>query len=304
MMNNPSTIPKISKESEMIMKIVTDSAADLPAEELKSLDIVEAPLYIQFPEGEVSSADLTPDQFYDRLEAMHPAIPTTALPSSGVFANIYHKLAETSKQILSIHISSGLSGTVHSARMGGEQVEGAEVTTVDAMTLSGGQRFQVLAAAWASRADWSIKAILERLQKIRENTEVIYTLETLDYLARGGRIGRVQALMGSVLKIKPVIRVDHQDGKYSTVAKGRTISQNLVTMVDHIANMYGSIPLWATVLHGRLSDSAASLAAAMQERLAIKKMEILRISPVLGVHTGPGIVGTAVVPLELVEDLN
>jgi DegV family protein with EDD domain len=286
------------------MKIVTDSAADLPVEELKALDIVEAPLYIQFPDGEISSADLTPDQFYDRLEAMQPDIPTTALPSSGIFANIYRKLAATSKQILSIHLSSGLSGTVHSARMGGEQVKEAEVTTVDAMTLSGGERFQVLAAAWASRAGWNIKAILERLQKIRENTEVIYTLETLDYLARGGRIGRVQALMGSVLKIKPVIRVDHKDGKYSTVAKGRTVSQNLSTMVDHIGDMYGSIPLWATVLHGRLAENAASLAASMQERLNIKKLEILRISPVLGVHTGPGIVGTAVVPMELLEDLN
>jgi DegV family protein with EDD domain len=286
------------------MKIVTDSAADLPVEELKALDIVEAPLYIQFPDGEISSADLTPDQFYDRLEAMQPDIPTTALPSSGIFANIYRKLAATSKQILSIHLSSGLSGTVDSARMGGEQVKDAEVTTVDAMTLSGGERFQVLAAAWASRAGWNIKAILERLQKIRENTEVIYTLETLDYLARGGRIGRVQALMGSVLKIKPVIRVDHKDGKYSTVAKGRTVSQNLSTMVDHIGDMYGSIPLWATVLHGRLAESAASLAVSMQERLNIKKLEILRISPVLGVHTGPGIVGTAVVPMELLEDLN
>ncbi len=286
------------------MKIVTDCAADIPANELKTLDITEAPLYIQFPDGELSSAELTPDMFYDRLEAMWPGIPTTAQPSSGLFADIYHKLAKNSKQILSIHISSGLSGTIQAARVGGEQAKEAEVTTVDAMTLSGGQRFQVLAAAWAARAGWSIRAILDRLQKIREKTEVVYTLDTLDYLARGGRIGRVQALMGSVLKIKPIIRVDHQDGKYSTVAKGRTIAQNISTMVDHIADMYGSIPLWATVLHGRLAESAGSLSKSMQERLNIKKMEILRISPVLGVHTGPGIVGTAVVPIELLEGLN
>ena len=123
----------------------------------------------------------------------------------------------------------------------------------NSMTLSGGERFQVLAAAKAAKAGWNLKAILERLEKIRENTEVIYTLETLEYLARGGRIGRVQALMGSVLKIKPIIRVDHKDGKYTTVAKGRTVSQNLGVIVDHIADMYGSIPLWATVLHGRFA---------------------------------------------------
>jgi len=84
------------------------------------------------------------------------------------------------------------------------------VSVVDSMTLSGGERFQVLAAARAAKANWNKEAILERLQKIRDNTEVIYTLETLEYLARGGRIGRVQALLGSVLKLKPVIHVDHK----------------------------------------------------------------------------------------------
>ncbi len=285
------------------MKIVTDCAADLPAEELEALDITQAPLFIQFPDDEVNSADLTPDQFYDRLEAMRPAIPTTALPSEGIFANIYRKLAETSKQIMSLHISSGLSGTVNSARRGGEQVEEAEVTTVDTMTISGGQRFQVLAAAWAAKAGWSIKAIIERLSQISENTEVIYTLETLEYLARGGRIGRVQALLGSALKLKPVIRVERADGKYSTVAKSRTIAQSLATIGDHLAEMYGSIPLWATVLHGRFAEGADALAKSLSERLNIKKLEILRISPVLGVHTGPGIVGAAVLPMRLVEDL-
>jgi len=285
------------------MKIVTDCAADLPNEELESMGIIQAPLYIQFPEGEVNSADITADEFYNRLEAMRPAIPSTAQPSSGIFHEIYNKLAEASKQILSIHVSSGLSGTFNSAQVGAQHIKEAVIDVVDSMTLSGGERFQVLAAARAAKAGWNVKAILERLEKIRENTEVIYTLETLEYLARGGRIGRVQALMGSVLKIKPIIRVDHKDGKYSTVAKGRTVSQNLCTIVDYIADLYGSVPLWATVLHGRLAENAETLAESMNERLNIRKMEILRISPVLGVHTGPGIVGAAVIPAELVEDL-
>jgi DegV family protein with EDD domain len=285
------------------MKIVTDCAADMSEEELKSLDIVQAPLYIQFPEGEINSADITADEFYNRLEAMRPAIPSTALPSSGIFSDIYRKVADVSKSILSIHVSSGLSGTLNSARMGAEHIKGAVVNVFDTMTLSGGERFQVVVAAKAAKAGWSVKSILERLEKIRANTEVVYTLETLEYLARGGRIGRVQALMGSVLKIKPVIRVDHKDGKYSTVAKGRTIAQNLGTIVDHIADMYGSIPLWATVLHGRFGEGAEALSKSMSERLNIKKLEVMRISPVLGVHTGPGIVGAAVMPMELAEDL-
>ncbi len=284
------------------MKIVTDCAADLPPEERDALGIVEAPLYIQFPEGEVNSADITADEFYDRLEAMRPAIPTTAQPSSGLFASVYQKLADA-KQVLSIHISSGLSGTINSARTGAEQLKEKVVSVVDSMTLSGGERFQVLAAALAARAGWGKEAILSRLERIRQNTEVIYTLETLEYLARGGRIGRVQALLGSVLKIKPIIHVDHEDGKYSTVTKARTIPQAIELMAEHLAGMYGSIPLWASVLHGRFAQGAQSLADALGQKLKIEKLEILRISPVLGVHTGPGIVGAAVVPMELMQGL-
>lgn len=286
------------------MKIVTDCAADMLPSELEALGITQAPLYIQFPEGEVNSADISADDFYNRLEKMRPAIPTTAQPSSGVFEGLYRKLAETSKDIFSIHISSGLSGTINSARVGGEQAkDAANVNFWDTMTLSGGERFQVLAAAWADKAGWSMEQIQERLTAIRDKVEVIYTLETLEYLARGGRIGRVQALMGSLLKIKPVIRVEHSDGKYSTVTKTRTIQASLETITDHLVKMYGKTPLWVTVLHGRFSDAAQTLADMAEERLNVAKLEINRISPVLGVHTGPGIVGCAVVPMALMEGI-
>lgn len=285
------------------MKIVTDCAADIPPEELELLEITEVPLYIQFPEGEVNSADITPDEFYDRLEAMQPAIPTTSLPSEGVFAEIFNKLAQASKQIISLHLSSGLSGTFNSAKNGSLQVKNTDITTVDTMTLSGGQRFQVLAAAKAVRAGWNVKRILEHLVKIRAKTEVIYTLETLDYLSRGGRIGRVQALAGSLLKIKPVIHVDKTDGKYSTIGKNRTMAQSMMAITDHLKKMYESAPVWVTVLHGRISDSANSLAKSLEENLNVRKMEILRISPVLGVHTGPGIVGAAVLPITLMDEI-
>ena len=285
------------------MKIVTDCAADLPAEEIEALGITQAPLYIQFPEGEVNSLDLTPDEFYDRLAAMHPAIPSTAQPSSGMFSGIYKKLAEKGKQILSIHISSGLSGTINSARLGSEEAKG-DVTIWDTMTLSGGERFQVLAAAKAAKAGWSIKAILERLELLRRNTEVVYTLDTLEYLAKGGRIGRVQALAGSILKIKPVITVDHDDGKYTTVAKGRNITQSLELIGDYLQKKSGDTPQWVTILHGKFNESADALAEVLKKKLNVSKLEVMRISPVLGVHTGPGIVGAAIVPMKLMSDLN
>lgn len=285
------------------MKIVTDCAADIPPEERTALGIIEAPLYIQFPEGEVNSADITHDEFYNRLEAMRPHIPSTAQPSSGTFTDLYQKLAETSKNILSVHISSGLSGTFNSARLGAEQAKNAVVNVFDTMTLSGGERFQVLAAAMAAKSGWGIDAIRQRLSAIREQTEVIYTLETLEYLARGGRIGRVQAIMGAALKIKPIIRVDRTDGKYSTVSKSRTIPQAMASITEHLHAMYKDTPLWVTVLHGRFHDGANDLSKMLSARLNAVKLEVMRISPVLGVHTGPGIVGAAVVPMELMEGI-
>lgn len=286
------------------MKIVTDCAADMSASELDELGITQAPLFIQFPEGEVSATDISADEFYNRLEAMRPAIPTTAQPSSGMFEQIYRQLADTSKNIFSIHISSGLSGTINSAQVGGAQAKDqAEVSFWDTMTLSGGERFQVMAAALADRAGWTMEKIQERLTDIRANTEVIYTLETLEYLARGGRIGRVQALMGSLLKLKPVINVSHIDGKYSTVTKARTIPAALEALTDNLLSIYNKTPVWVTVLHGRFQHGAEMLAEMAEERLNVAKLEINRISPVLGVHTGPGIVGAAVVPMKLMEDL-
>ena len=285
------------------MKIVTDCAADMSAEELQELGITQAPLFIQFPEGEVNSADISADEFYNRLEAMRPAVPTTAQPSGGIFSELYRKISHLDKDILSLHISSGLSGTINAARDGGKQVKPeAQVNLWDTLTLSGGERFQVIAAALASKAGWTLQAIQDRLSAIREKTEVIYTLDTLEYLARGGRIGRVQAIAGALLNLKPVIRVD-TDGKYSTVSTARTVGKSMSAITEHLQNKYANTPLWVTVLHGRFGEKAEALANDFKEKLNVAKMEVMRISPVLGVHTGPGIVGAAVVPMELVKDL-
>ena len=285
------------------MKIVTDCAADLSAEELEQLGIVQAPLFINFPEGEVSATDISADDFYNRLEAMRPAIPTTAQPSAGIFAELYRKIAATDKDIFSMHISSGLSGTLNSANDGGGQVTAeAKVSYWDTLTLSAGQRFQVMTAALAIKAGWSMDAIQTRLKKIRENTELHYTLDTLEYLARGGRIGRVKALAGALLNLKPVIRVD-TDGKYSTVGNGRTMNKSMGMIVDAMSEKFGNTPVWVTMIHGRFAEKADMLASDLKKKLNVAKMDMVRISPALGVHTGPLIVGAAVVPMELVSDL-
>jgi DegV family protein with EDD domain len=286
------------------MKIITDCAANLPSEDVARHDISIAPLFIQFPEGEVNSADLETDQFFDKLEAMIPEVPTTAQPSPAIFAELFQGAAAHGEKVLSINISSGLSGTFDSAVQGARQVSDLDVTVIDSQTLAGGLRFQVLAAAMAAKAGWAVDAIQERLAKIRAATEVIYTLDTLEYLARGGRIGRVQALAGSLLKVKPIIHVDKADGKYTTVARGRTLQKALDQIVEYLNQIYGSeTPMWMTIQHGRLPQRAKELAQRMKDRLNIVREEALRVSPVLGVHTGPGIVGMAIVPMALLNDL-
>jgi DegV family protein with EDD domain len=286
------------------MKIVTDSGAGLEASEMQALGVVSAPLFIQFPGAEVNADEISFDDFYDRLAAMYPAIPTTAQPSAGTFVKLYQQLALAGEPILSVHISSGLSGTVNAARLGAEQAgaAGAGVTFWDTLTLAGGERLQVLVAAHAAKAGWSMDALLQRLEAIRRQGEVVFTLETIEYLARGGRIGRVQALAGQLLNIKPIIHVDH-DGKYTSVAKSRSVPRALTAIADYLHGVYGATPLWVSVQHGRLAQSAETLAELLGQRLNVAKSELLRISPVLGVHTGPAIVGVAVVPMELLSDL-
>ena len=283
------------------MKILTDSAADLSPQETEELGIQVAPLYIQFPGEQVRAGDITPDAFYDRLRDLYPEIPTTAMPAPGEFAEIYRGMPDD-EEVLAIHISSGLSGTIEASRLGATQAE-REVTTVDSKTLSGGTRFQVLAAARAALKGLGKEAILERLAAVRASTEVIYTLDTLEYLQKGGRIGRVQALAGSLLKIKPVIFVDKSDGKYSSAGRGRTLRKALDQIVDYLEKAYKpNTALWISVMHGQIASQAEVLANLLRERLNIAKLEILRISPVLGVHTGPAIVGATAVPMALMQD--
>lgn len=281
------------------MRILTDRAADLPAEEAAALGIHIAPLFIQFPEGEIDSSEITADDFYTRLARMRPEFPTTAQPSPGLLAELFETITPPGEELIAVHVSSGLSGTVNAARLAAEQVKDRVVHVIDSLTLSGGQRFQVLAAAKMAAAGASLQSIVVRMAEIQQASEVIYTLDTLEYLARGGRIGRVQAIAGALLNIKPIIRVEPLDGKYSSVGRVRTIGRALEELADHLAKIYAGELVWVSVMHGQFQEQAEKLALLLQERLEIEKLEILRISPVLGVHTGPGIVGATVVPMRL-----
>ncbi len=283
-------------------QIITDSGADLTAADIQRWNLKVIPLMINFPDGEmVNSESLTPDQFFDRLKAVVPAVPTTSQPSLGDILNVYNSI---DGDVLAIHISSGLSGTANTAALAAQQIGNNKVIVIDTRTLSPGERYQVLGAAMALEKGWSREKIVELTDKLRTETEVIFTLETLDYLARGGRIGRVQALAGSLLQIKPIIHVDITDGKYSTKGRARTIAQALTSMASSLAERYGKTePVWATIVHGQLPEKASQFETILRANLNVAKMETVRLSPVLGVHTGPGLVGVGVVPMRLFDGL-
>ena len=136
------------------MKIVTDSAAQMTSVELQALGVAEAPMTINFPDGEISSSDITADDFYNRLKAIYPVIPTTAQPSSGVFADIYRRVAESDKQVLSIHISSGLSGTWQAAQLGATDVTpDRSCRAWQPFAIPACEAFLAFAAAYAARAE-------------------------------------------------------------------------------------------------------------------------------------------------------
>jgi DegV family protein with EDD domain len=286
------------------MKIVTDSAADMSREELRELGVVEIVQKIRFPEGEVDPAELGYDAFYARLEKDFPKIPFTSLPSVGYMANTFREIAQNDRDILAIMVSSGLSGTQGAMHLAIKDVDGAaNVTLFDSLTLSVGERFQVFAAVWAVQRGWPLEKILKRLEQIRAQTETIYTLEKLDYLSHGGRIGRVTALAGSLLKIKPVIEVAHVDGKYSTAGRARTIPNALNMICENLFKLYDSRLVWVSLTHGQYFEPAEVLSGMLKNKLNVARFELKRVTPVLGVHTGPGIVGASVVPMGLFDDL-
>jgi DegV family protein with EDD domain len=285
------------------MKIVTDDGADLLPEEIEDMEITVVPFYIHFPDGEVMSTEISRDEFYTRLRAAAPQVPFTASPSPGTFIKAYQRLAAAGEEIMSLHITGKMSSTYDDARLAAEYAE-AGVSLVDTLSFSGGERFQVLAAALAARAGWAKESIIGLLERIRNVTELIFTLGTLEYLERGGRIGRVQALLGSVLKIKPVIIVDKYDSRFSTLARKRNLSQALRLIVEHLIETYGpTTPLWLSVLHGQLTEQAQNLADMLREQLQVARLDVLRISPALGVHAGPEAIGVAAMPMDLLEGL-
>ncbi|MGD0807976.1 MAG: DegV family protein, partial [Anaerolineales bacterium] len=192
------------------MQIVTDSGCDLnlTVQQKAELGIHVVPLSVTLGQSTFEEGpELDAASFYTRLDT-GGELPTTSQPAPATFADLYRRLAKITPPILSIHISSGLSGTLNSARAAAVEVPEAKVTFFDTKTLSVGAGWQVEAAARAARAGWAIERILALLERIRASTETLFTLKELKYLIHGGRISHLKGLVASVLDIKPIIGVD------------------------------------------------------------------------------------------------
>lgn len=282
-------------EYEVLMQILTDPAMDLNADQAKDLNLHSIPLRITL-EGKTycSGVDIQAEQFYELLAATEK-FPTTSMPSAGEFADKYREMAKTDPEILSIHISSGLSGTLNAARLGAEMVPEAHITLIDTKTLSCPMGWQVQAAALAIKKKWDLPHIKELLNNINQHSEAMFTLPTLKYLIHGGRISHIKGLLGSLLSIKPIIGVEKVQGTYVQLGQEMTLRKSIMKMIERITKIYseGSY-LRIQPLHAINPDGAQFLKDELSKRFKTFWETATQIAPVLGAHTGPGLVGCAV----------
>ena len=288
------------------MKAVTDSGTDtiLPQEEMEALNITVVPLNVTldgttYREG----IDIEPGDFYDLLDASEN-MPTTSQPSAGDFAETYRKLSADGSEILSIHMTSGLSGTYNSALAGAEIVPEAKVTHFDTKTLSAAAGWQVRAAARAIKSGWITEKALELAKRVGDASESMYTLSELKYLIHGGRISHMKGLIASVLNIKPLIGVEKVNGTYIQLGQSRTLKRALQGLVDKAKSFYpAGSDLQTQVLYSFNPERAQMLRDIVDKTFKCNWLPMGPMSLVLGAHTGRSMVGLAVAPAELMAEV-
>lgn len=277
------------------MQIVTDSGSDITIKDAKIFNIHMLPLKIDLDgKSYKAGVDISPDQFFDLMDHAN-GMPVTSTPSVGEFQELYRELAKTDPEILSIHISSGLSATSNTAVQAAKLVPEANVTIVDTLTLSAGTGWQVMAAAKMRDAGAKLPDVLEKLHQIQAVTKTYFSLPTLKFLIAGGRIGHLKGLLASLLGILPVIWISNVDGKYYDVAKKRTFIKaieeipNLV-LKDHPA---GTV-LQAQVCHASFPEGARMLKEALDKVFKMEWLPDVHLGTALGAHTGRGLTGVII----------
>jgi DegV family protein with EDD domain len=274
--------------------VVTDSTANIPDELRKELKISVLPLSLIWGEESFEDGvDMTPQDFYKRL-ANNKVIPTTSQVTIMVMKNVFDDLLQRGYDVLGIFISSRLSGTVESALQAREMMaKGKEkVTIFDSLGTTMALGWPVLTAARAANAGEDLVECRKLAEKARDHTGVMFVVETLEFLRRGGRIGGAQAMLGTLLNVKPLLEL--RDGRIEAVEKIRTKGKALSRMIDLIeGKIAGQSPIRLATVHANTEAEAISLLETARQRFNPIESYYCPLSPVIGTHAGPGTVALA-----------
>lgn len=277
--------------------IVTDSTADMTARMAAEYDITVAPLSVNFGDQSfLDGIEISAEEFYKKLQSSE-VLPTTSQVSVGSFVEIYKNLSEKADTIISIHISEKLSGTYQAAVLAAQEFSDVDIVPVNSKTVTTSLAFLVRLAAEEVRRGSGKEEILKRLEKAQENQKIYFSVRTLEYLEKGGRIGKAQALVGTLLNIKPVLTVD-KEGSVAPFEKIRGHKR----VVKRLAELYGEFiekhgpNCFQAIMHAAAEDEALGLKAVIEEKYGPQNLEISQLGPVVGTHTGPGAMGLVLTP--------
>lgn len=271
-----------------MIKIVTDSTADIPKPLLERYDIQVVPVNIQFGH-ETYEEGITIDRptFFQKLEEV---IPTSSQPAPGKLAEVYRQLADEGHSILSLHVTSKHSGTYQSALLAKSMAPEADIKAFDTLSISMGTGYQVLAAARAAEEGKSMEEILQLLEGIRSRMHLYFTPATLKYLQKSGRVGKLAGALASLLSVKPIIKVE--DGLLEAFQNVRTRGKALDRLVELTGEAVGTTqPVKLAIPHAQADAEAEALRARLERTFNCEEMHVVDLACSLTVHGGPGIIG-------------
>ena len=271
--------------------VVTDSNATVPEALVQKLDIRIVPILLNLDGRSYRDGiDLTPGEFYHLLRTGKHT-PTTSAPSVGDFLRVYAAAARESAGIVAIHLPPQLSAIYNAAVLASQLVDGAPIRVVNSRSATMAQGFVVLEAARAAAAGADLDAVVARAEEMAAKVQFYATLETLEYLHRGGRIGGAAALVGSALQIKPIVHL--VNGRVEPFAKPRTRRKAIQCMLQALAEYVGDRPIHAAVMQAGAVQEAEEFRQRVAERFDCVELYVTEFTPVMGAHTGPGLLGVA-----------
>lgn len=283
--------------------VVTDTTHYLPRELVEANDIHLVSLYVNW-DGRQERESEMPDfgAYYERLSSADP-LPTTSQPSIGDFLEAWRPLLDAGRDVVSVHIAAGISGTYQSALQAKDQLEqegagGDRVIVIDSQTSCGGLAVIALAAAAAARAGGDRDAVAARALEARAATKIWFAVDTLEFLRRGGRIGAAQAWLGSALKVKPILTLDTQ---ITPVERVRTSGRALARLVEYMESRKDDGADGWIIQHIQDPERAALLVESGREIFGTEPLFVSEIGPVIGTHVGPGLLGVGGGPAALLR---